>query len=416
MNNYEPLEVIGSGSFGVIRKVRRKSDGRILARKEIDYRKMSEKEKKQLVAEVNILRELRHPHIVRYYERIVDRESCLIYIIMEYCEGGDLSAIIRKCKKEGRRIAEDVIWNLLAQLLQALHACHQGGIGKTGSHPVVLHRDIKPDNGITKHIALEKLRKLTPSLCVVVFLDGTQNVKLGDFGLSRVIEDPETEFARTYVGVSHLRIMHFGAALSSEKSKRPGFQNIVWQSSSPTTAVFEGSRSYSTSDAANKRMLALSSGVAGKFGEAILIPEQQAKRPSAGDFLKLDRIRQVIQERERSQHRMEMKRAEEERRMEMKRAEEELSKREEALRVREATIAQRELALAAREEELKRFVATREEELRRMLVAKEEEIVQREARVVEKEQALQVFERQRGTVGAFGTRERKPFEERYANG
>ncbi|KAJ3091927.1 hypothetical protein HK102_012483 [Quaeritorhiza haematococci] len=141
MDNYEPCEVIGSGSFGMIRKVRRKSDGKALARKEIDYRKMTEKEKRQLVAEVNILRELRHPNIVRYYERFVDRENCLIYIIMEYCEGGDLAGLIKRCKKE---------------------------------------KDIKPDN---------------------VFLDGNNNVKLGDFGLSKIIENPETEFAKTYVGL-----------------------------------------------------------------------------------------------------------------------------------------------------------------------------------------------------------------------
>jgi serine/threonine protein kinase len=43
MDNYEPLESIGFGSFGIIRKVRRISDGKLLARKEIDYRKMTEK-------------------------------------------------------------------------------------------------------------------------------------------------------------------------------------------------------------------------------------------------------------------------------------------------------------------------------------------------------------------------------------
>ncbi|KAJ3024886.1 UNVERIFIED_CONTAM: hypothetical protein HDU68_007670 [Siphonaria sp. JEL0065] len=62
----------------------------ILVRKEIEYSKMNDREKKQLVAEVNILRELRHPNIVRYYERFVDRERSRIFIIMEWCEGGEL--------------------------------------------------------------------------------------------------------------------------------------------------------------------------------------------------------------------------------------------------------------------------------------------------------------------------------------
>jgi serine/threonine protein kinase len=43
---------------------------------------MSEKEKNQLVAEVNILRDLKHPNIVRYYDRYVDKPNGLIHIIM----------------------------------------------------------------------------------------------------------------------------------------------------------------------------------------------------------------------------------------------------------------------------------------------------------------------------------------------
>lgn len=38
------------------------------------------------MSEVNILKELRHPNIVRYYDRIIDREAQIIYIVMEYCE------------------------------------------------------------------------------------------------------------------------------------------------------------------------------------------------------------------------------------------------------------------------------------------------------------------------------------------
>ena len=58
--------------------------------KELNYGRMNEKEKQQIVAEVNILRELKHPNIVRYYDRSIDKNSLKIYIIMEYCQGGDL--------------------------------------------------------------------------------------------------------------------------------------------------------------------------------------------------------------------------------------------------------------------------------------------------------------------------------------
>ena len=47
------------------------------------------------------MRELRHPFIVRYYDRIVDKASTTINIIMEFCEGGDVGRIIRKCKRDG---------------------------------------------------------------------------------------------------------------------------------------------------------------------------------------------------------------------------------------------------------------------------------------------------------------------------
>jgi len=72
MENYEVVSNIGKGSFGVVSKVKRKSDGKILVWKELNYGKMSEKEKQQLVAEVNILRDLKHPNIVRYYDRYSD--------------------------------------------------------------------------------------------------------------------------------------------------------------------------------------------------------------------------------------------------------------------------------------------------------------------------------------------------------
>ena len=58
-------------------------------------------EKQMVVSEVNVLRELRHKNIVRYYERVVDKANSMIYIVMEYCEGGDLASVIKQLKKSG---------------------------------------------------------------------------------------------------------------------------------------------------------------------------------------------------------------------------------------------------------------------------------------------------------------------------
>ncbi|KAF9941978.1 G2-specific serine/threonine protein kinase [Modicella reniformis] len=186
MDDYEALESIGSGSFGLIRKVRRKSDGKILARKEIDYRRMSQKEKEQLVAEVNILRDLKHPNIVEFLERVIDRENSFIYILMEYCEGGDLAAVIKRHREKMILIPEVFVWNIMTQLILALHECHCGVTkGNESDQPTsrpILHRDLKPDN---------------------VFLDSKKNVKLGDFGLSRSLTNPQRAFAQTYVGTPY---------------------------------------------------------------------------------------------------------------------------------------------------------------------------------------------------------------------
>ena len=114
LDKYEKICDIGKGSFGTVSKVKRKSDGRTLVWKELNYGKMSEKEKQMIVSEVNILRELRHPNIVKYYDRIIDRESAKIYIIMEYCEGGDIATLIKNSKKEKSQIPEEIIWSVLA--------------------------------------------------------------------------------------------------------------------------------------------------------------------------------------------------------------------------------------------------------------------------------------------------------------
>ncbi|GAA5939203.1 hypothetical protein JCM1841_003175 [Sporobolomyces salmonicolor] len=180
-DSYESGDVIGTGSFGIIRKVTRRVDGRVLARKELNYGRMDERDLKQLTEEVNILEQLgSNDNIVRYYERFVDKPKNMLYILMEYCEGGDLAGVIQRCRKTNAMLPEDVVWAYLTQITLALHDCHSEIDSKGQRKPVILHRDIKPEN---------------------VFLDKENNLKLGDFGLSKAMA--QAAMTQTYVGTPY---------------------------------------------------------------------------------------------------------------------------------------------------------------------------------------------------------------------
>lgn len=194
MDEYEALEVIGRGSYGTVRKVRRRADGAVLVRKEIEYHSMNTLERNQLVAELRILRELHHPNIVRYlaHEHLPERRA--IHIYMEYCDGGDLALVVATFKRDGAQVPEEFVWQVLVQTLLALHRCHYGVDAKPASlfgaagadsprinrDTVIIHRDIKPDN---------------------IFLHAAQ-VKVGDFGLAKMLTS-QSDFAKTYVGTPY---------------------------------------------------------------------------------------------------------------------------------------------------------------------------------------------------------------------
>jgi NIMA (never in mitosis gene a)-related kinase 2 len=137
----------------------------VLCRKEINYLKMSHKEREQLYAEFSILATLKHPNIVGYFHREHLKNSQDLYIYMEYCGGGDLGTVIKNLRKTGEYAKEEFVWRIFAQITAALYRCHYGveppepgscafkhhkdplpGLKTKSQSVMILHRDLKPEN------------------------------------------------------------------------------------------------------------------------------------------------------------------------------------------------------------------------------------------------------------------------------
>ncbi len=109
-HGYVPLRKVGSGSFGQAWLVGQdKSDGTKdqYVCKMIDISRCSKKEKQDALHEASVLRELRHPFVVRYKESFL--EDGWLSIVQEYCEGGDLYQHIQRCKKMHQSLSEEQI-------------------------------------------------------------------------------------------------------------------------------------------------------------------------------------------------------------------------------------------------------------------------------------------------------------------
>ncbi|MBN3308498.1 NEK1 kinase, partial [Amia calva] len=88
MDKYTKVNKIGEGSFGKAILVKSKEDGTQYVIKEISISRMSNKERQESRREVAVLANMKHPNIVQYKESF--EESGCLYIVMDYCEGGDL--------------------------------------------------------------------------------------------------------------------------------------------------------------------------------------------------------------------------------------------------------------------------------------------------------------------------------------
>ena len=166
---YEKIRSIGKGATGMVDLVMCKETGEQYALKTMDLQYMNPKERKSAECEVEFLRVIIGPTIIKFTESFIENQN--IYILMEYAEGGNLSEMIARYKRENLRFTEDQILMYTAQLTLSLLALHS---------KQVLHRDVKSQNIFIKKGVL----------------------KLGDFGISKALQN-ESDLLMTKCGTPY---------------------------------------------------------------------------------------------------------------------------------------------------------------------------------------------------------------------
>jgi serine/threonine protein kinase len=149
VDKYQVGKTLGTGTFSKVKYAVDTTTNKPYAIKIVD-RQMLKKEhmEEQLKREIAIMKLLKHDHVVQMRE--VLQSSTKIYIVLELITGGELFDRIVKVK----RFSEDIARKFLQQLVDGIWYCHTQGIS---------HRDLKPEN---------------------LLLDGDDNLKISDFGLS----------------------------------------------------------------------------------------------------------------------------------------------------------------------------------------------------------------------------------------
>ncbi|MFI6183958.1 protein kinase [Nonomuraea sp. NPDC051191] len=165
-SRYVLLDEIGAGAMGTVWRARHRETGETVAVKMLRSNLAGDQDLVlRFVQERNVLRTLRHPHIVTMRDFVIEGER--LALVMDLVEGGDLRGLLQQHGTLPPAVAAE----LMAQVAEALAAAHAMG---------VVHRDVKPGN---------------------VLIDGpTGQVRLTDFGVARIVLGPGLTQTTSIIG------------------------------------------------------------------------------------------------------------------------------------------------------------------------------------------------------------------------
>ncbi|XP_055936071.1 cyclin-dependent kinase 2-like [Argiope bruennichi] len=155
LRNFEKIEKVGEGTYGVVYKAEDKSTKKLVALKKIRLKCETEGVPSTALREISLLKELEHPNVVRLEDVVYSDQK--LYLVFEYLDF-DLKKQLDQLPSNGLSLR--VAKSYLYQLLRGLAYCHSRKI---------LHRDLKPQN---------------------LLVDNEGNIKLADFGLARAFSLP----------------------------------------------------------------------------------------------------------------------------------------------------------------------------------------------------------------------------------
>ncbi|KAF2350859.1 Protein kinase domain [Trinorchestia longiramus] len=163
VDEFECLNRIAEGTYGVVYRAREKCNNTIVALKRLKMEKEKEGFPITSLREINTLLKGQHNNIVTVREIVVGSNMDKIYIVMDYVEH-DLKSLMETMSKKKQSFSLGEVKTLMLQLLRAVHHLHDNWI---------LHRDLKTSNLLLSHTGI---------------------LKVGDFGLAREYGSPLKQY------------------------------------------------------------------------------------------------------------------------------------------------------------------------------------------------------------------------------